>query len=227
METGLSRDSISWAVERLRKTLEESAAELNELDGKLGDGDLGATLARASEALANDSHNLPEDVGSAFLRCAMTFSREAAGTYGTLMATGLMAVAKLTKGRTVVPWNETPSLLGAALTSMSERGRSQLGDKTVLDVLEAARQATQGIDSPDEILAAANVAVGDTIKEFRSRPFRQGRARIFSNSVMEMDDPGMIAFKRIVEGLTKMPVSPFESERMVTSNENAAQNSRR
>ena len=31
---------------------------------------------------------------------------------------------------------------------MSQRGKGQLGDKTVLDVLEAARAATEGIEDP-------------------------------------------------------------------------------
>ncbi len=203
MQDGLSTASISRAVGRLRNTLEQSAGELNELDGKLGDGDLGATMARAGAALAEDLPNLPSDVGMAFLRCAQTFSRESAGTYGTLMATGLMAAAKATKGRTTVPWVEVSSLLGAALAAMSNRGNAQLGDKTVLDALEAARDATEGLEDPVAQLGAADRSITAAIDEYRDRPFRQGRARIFGSKGIGLDDPGMIALKRIVEGLAE------------------------
>jgi dihydroxyacetone kinase-like protein len=203
MQDGLSTASISWAASRLRNTLEQSASELNELDGKLGDGDLGATMARAGAALANDLPNLPSDVGMAFLRCAQTFSRESAGTYGTLMATGLMAAAKATKGRTTVPWVEVSSLLGAALAAMSNRGNAQLGDKTVLDAIEAAREATEGLEDPVVQLGAADRRITAAIDVYRDRPFRQGRARIFGSKGVGLDDPGMIALKRIVEGLAK------------------------
>jgi phosphoenolpyruvate---glycerone phosphotransferase subunit DhaL len=203
MQDGLSTASISWAVGQLRDALERSASELNELDGKIGDGDLGATMARAGTALAKDQPNLPPDVGMAFLRCAQTFSRESAGTYGTLMATGLMAVAKATKGRVVVPWVEVSSLLGIALSAMSDRGKAQLGDKTVLDAIEAAREATQSLQDPVSLLDAADRAITAAIDQYRDRPFRQGRARIFSSNAVGLDDPGMIALKRIVEGLTE------------------------
>jgi phosphoenolpyruvate---glycerone phosphotransferase subunit DhaL len=203
MQDGLSTASISQAVVRLRNTLEKSAGELNELDAKLGDGDLGATMARAGVALASDQPNLPNDVGMAFLRCAQIFSRESAGTYGTLMATGLMAAAKATKGRTIVPWGETSSLLGVALAAMSDRGKAQLGDKTVLDAIEAARGATEGLEDPTAVLDAADRAISATIDKYRDCPFRQGRARIFGSKGIGQDDPGMIAFKRIVEGLAE------------------------
>jgi dihydroxyacetone kinase-like protein len=203
MQDGLSTASISWAVGQLRDTLERSASELNELDGKIGDGDLGATMARAGAALAKDRPNLPPDVGMAFLRCAQIFSRESAGTYGTLMATGLMAAAKATKGRVIVPWVEVSSLLAVALSAMSDRGKAQLGDKTVLDAIEAAREATKRLEDPASLLDAADRAITAAIDQYRDLPFRQGRARIFSSNAVGLDDPGMIALKRIVEGLAE------------------------
>ncbi len=39
------------------------------------------------------------------------------------------------------------------------------------------------------------------LAEFRDRPFRQGRARIFGEKGLGRDDPGMVAFRRIVESL--------------------------
>ena len=195
----MTADSIRWAVGRLAEKLVPRAGELNELDAAVGDGDLGVTLTRAAEGLARDLPQLPDDVGMALLRCAQSVSRTSSGTYGTILATGLMAAAKATKGRVLVPWAEISALLGGALKSISQRSQGQLGDKTVLDAIEAARRATEGLDNPTVMVAAADRAIAASIDQFRNLPFRQGRARIFGSKSIGRDDPGMIAFKRIIE----------------------------
>jgi len=197
----LTTDSLRWAIGRFSDRARQSAGDLNELDGALGDGDLGVTLLRAAERLTNEASNLPDDVGMALLKCAQCFTSVSASTYGTLLATGLMAAAKLTKGRTAVPWAETSALLGAALHAMTARGKGNLGDKTVLDAVEAARSAAEGLDDPSAIAAAADAAIGDAIARLRERQFQQGRARIFGAKGIGRDDPGMVAFRQIVASL--------------------------
>jgi dihydroxyacetone kinase-like protein len=201
MSDQLTTASIVWALNRVKQSLPRHADELNALDGALGDGDLGVTLSRAAERLQTDSPDAAGDVGLLLLNTAKAFSGASGSTYGTLLATGLMAAAKQTKGRSAVPWSEVSGLLGAAGTAMAARGKSQLGDKTVLDVIEAARRATETIDDPAKLTPAAIAAIDATLAEFRTAPFKQGRARIFGEKGVGRDDPGMIAFKRIVESL--------------------------
>jgi hypothetical protein len=50
-------------------------------------------------------------------------------------------------------------------------------------------------------------AIADAIIQLRDLPFRQGRARIFGSKGIGRDDPGMVAFKRIVESLGSPPTS--------------------
>jgi dihydroxyacetone kinase-like protein len=197
----MTTDSLRWAIGRFAEQMRRCADELNALDGALGDGDLGVNMLRAAQRLTDDAPGLPADLGMALLKCAQAFTSVSASTYGTLVATGLMAAAKLTKGRTEVPWSETSSLLGAALKAMSDRGKGQLGDKTVLDGVEAARQATEGLEDPALIATAAAAAIEETLKQFRFRQFRQGRARIFGEKGIGLDDPGTVALLRIVEAL--------------------------
>jgi dihydroxyacetone kinase-like protein len=84
---------------------------------------------------------------------------------------------------------------------MSDRGKGQLGDKTVLDALNAVRLATEGLDEPAAQVKAAIQAVDQTMADFRGHPFRRGRARIFGDKGLELDDPGMVALKRIIQSL--------------------------
>lgn len=195
-------DSLRRAIGLVATKIEGCADELNQLDGNLGDGDLGVTMLRGVQGLRVAADELPVDVGMALLKCAQVFTKVSGSTYGTLLATGLMAAAKATRGRSNVPWIETSALLGAALEAMMKRGRGALGDKTVLDALEAARAATDGLSDPEQLAAAADDAVADALDRFRDQRARQGRARIFGEKSVGIDDPGMIAFKHVVEALT-------------------------
>jgi hypothetical protein len=117
------------------------------------------------------------------------------------MATGLMAAAKMTKGHPDIAWRDLAGLLDVALTAMSSRGKAQLGDKTVLDALDAVRRAIAGGEDPARMLASATDEVRAVLDRLRQRPARQGRARIFADRTIGRDDPGMIVIQRVLEAL--------------------------
>ncbi|MGD0225537.1 MAG: dihydroxyacetone kinase subunit L [Terriglobia bacterium] len=201
MQKFLTTQVLSGALARVAAKMESCSDELNALDAQLGDGDLGVTMVRGARAVASELPNLPHDVGMALLKCAQAFTKVSGSTYGTLLATGLMSAAKATKGRKEVPWSEVSSLLANALGAMAQRSGGKLGEKTVLDALEAVRAATEGIGDPAALVAAADQAMDHCLDRLRNQPARQGRARIFGEKTVGRDDPGMVAFQRIIEGL--------------------------
>jgi dihydroxyacetone kinase-like protein len=201
MSLTLTTTLLREALQRMVRKFEACADELNSLDAQLGDGDLGVTMVRGLRGVAAEIPNLPDDIGMAFMKCAQAFTRLSGSTYGTLLATGLTSTAKATKGRTEIPWSEIPWLLGGALQAMSRRSGAQLGEKTVLDALEAARAATQGLDGPQALVTAADQAVAECLDRFRQQPARQGRARIFGEKSVGKDDPGMVALQRMIDAL--------------------------
>jgi dihydroxyacetone kinase-like protein len=82
---------------------------------------------------------------------------------------------------------------------MSERGSASLGDKTVLDTIDAAARA---LDShPEDSVSAVIAATDETLASFRNQQSKIGRARIFSDRSVGLDDPGMVAFRVMVEAL--------------------------
>jgi phosphoenolpyruvate---glycerone phosphotransferase subunit DhaL len=190
---------LTAALNRVAAKTETAAAELNAADGALGDGDLGITVSRGFAEAAAAS--LPADVGMAFLECSKAFQRVSSSSYGTLVATAFMAAAKATKGREAVPVTEVPVLLQAALDAMMARGKGNLGDKTVLDSLEAVVAALRGAGEADNMLPAAAKAATDTLESFKVKPNKLGRARMFGDGSIGLYDPGQLAFCRIVEGL--------------------------
>jgi dihydroxyacetone kinase-like protein len=192
---------LSAGLARIAAHMEGAADALNTIDGQLGDGDLGVTMQRGSREITKALPTLPADVGMALMACAQAFTRASGSSYGTLLATALLNAAKATKGRTEVPWSEVPALLAGALAAMMARGKASLGEKTVLDALDAAARAVEGQDDPAKMLAAATAAVDATLERMRNMPAKVGRARIFADRSVGLDDPGQVAFREILRGL--------------------------
>ena len=202
MAESLTTEVLREAIRRLKAQAESCADELSAIDGTLGDGDLGVTLVRGLRSVAEQADDLAPDLGAALLQCAKALVSLSGSTYGTLLATGAMSVAKATKGRTEVGWREAADLLDGALEAMQRRGKAELGDKTVLDAIAATVEALRGADAPEAMLPAAQHAVREAIAEFRGREARQGRARMFGENSIGKDDPGMVAWLRLLEGLS-------------------------
>ncbi|MEM7490826.1 MAG: dihydroxyacetone kinase subunit L [Pseudomonadota bacterium] len=188
------------AATRLRDAMEVEAEGLNAADGALGDGDLGVTMRRGSRAVAERAADMPdEDFGKALMVAAQAFTKTSASSYGTLIATGLMAAAKEAKGREAVAPADLAGLVSAARDKMMERGKAALGQKTVLDSLDAIAEAL--VDAGDPAVAAVQAAEAAQVA-FRDKPAQVGRARIFAEKSVGMDDPGMLAMTKIVRAVT-------------------------
>lgn len=198
----LDRAALAAGLARIADHMEQAAEELNALDGQLGDGDLGVTLVRGGRAVRELLPALPEDLGQALMQVATAFTRSSGSSFGTLTATGLLAAAKALKGRDRADWSEIAALLDAARDAMQARGKAALGDKTVLDALDAAARAAEGRAEPAAIQAAALAAVDATMDRMRPLQARIGRARIFGAKSEGLDDPGMRAFRHMLAALT-------------------------
>jgi dihydroxyacetone kinase-like protein len=194
----LTSKDLAAALKRAAGPLQQAAAELNAADGALGDGDLGVTVSRGFAEAAEAS--LPDDLGQAFMECARAMQRVSSSSYGTLLATGMMSAAKALKGRSELSSSETPALIEGALAAMMARGKGSLGDKTVLDSLDAMAKAMRGAPA-DELYRRGLDAARDALEEFKGKPNKLGRARMFGEGSVGLYDPGQLALLRIVEAL--------------------------
>lgn len=177
-----------------------AAPELNELDGLLGDGDLGATLEKCgrliNEALGGEFET-PADV---FKVCAMACTRASGSSFGTLLAVAFMTLAKETMGESKLQPGMVEPLLGNILEALMDRGKASLGDKTMLDSLESIRLAADGLVDGGALIGLAQKAARSALDDYRDKPNKIGRARMFSEKSIGMDDPGMVAVLRLVGG---------------------------
>lgn len=192
----IDKEALLAAIDRISTAMERDFDELNTVDGALGDGDLGVTMTRGMRAISEMKDGLPDDIGMALFQCAQAFTKSSGSSYGTLLATGLMSAAKTLKGSTNIEPAQISALVAGARDKMQERGKAELGGKTVLDALDYVAKATDGADQMAD--AAAN-AVDQALDDFRDKPATIGRARIFGEKSIGLDDPGMLAMQRVIK----------------------------
>jgi len=196
----IDTDALRRAIDRILVKIEAGHERLTELDGKLGDGDLGITLSKAFRELQAVAPSLPDDLGRAFVQAGAAVSKVSSSSFGTLMATGLMAAGKQVKGETSIGLDRVSGLLDAAVDAMKARGGADLGDKTVLDSLHAVARAIEGRQDAAAMLAAAGQGAEAALADFRGKPSKIGRARIFADRSVGLDDAGMVAMQVMVSG---------------------------
>jgi dihydroxyacetone kinase-like protein len=83
---------------------------------------------------------------------------------------------------------------------MLARGGAAVGDKTVIDGLDAVAEALRRAEPADYSTAAAQGSQ-QALEAFRDRPNRIGRARMYGEKSQGLDDPGMLALARLCAAL--------------------------
>lgn len=189
------RSALSGICAKLNAATEE----LNALDAVLGDGDLGGTMASIAKSVQSEIETLPDDLGEALLRIVRAMSRTSGSSFSGVVLAGVMKAGANLRGRTSIAPPELPALIKASVDNMSERGGAKLGDKSLLDALAAVGKALEGKN--ENLAVEADRAVAAALDAFRPLPCKIGRARLAGERSIGRDDPGMVAFKRMVEGL--------------------------
>ncbi len=189
----LTSVDVSLAVRHIASQLEELEPTLNAADSRLGDGDTGTMLARMGRGLTEADLEASTDLGEVFMTLTKATLASTGSSLGTLIGTAFMTFAKATKGKSELEWTAVSGLLDDAVTAMSARGKSALGDKTILDSLNAIARATESAENRDEFVARARVGAQTALDDLRDQPCQIGRARMYREQSIGVDDPGMLA----------------------------------
>lgn len=192
---------LAHALPRWCAAMHAAAPELNALDGRLGDADLGATLDKCATLMEQALPGLPDSLEGIFKRCAQASAKASGSSFGTLLTVALMTAGKHCAGRESLSTQDVAALLSEVIATLSARGGAALGDKTVLDGLDAIQRALSGAAADAPALALAGAAVRESLDAFRDKPNRMGRARMFADKTIGLDDPGMVALQRMVDTL--------------------------
>jgi len=192
----LTAEDLISLFQSWKKLFAEQRDFLITLDGKVGDSDLGITMSKsfaaAAETLAAEG---PDGGISKLLRSAgATMARTAPSTMGTLTASGFLRASKAVEGMSELGTAEMAAFWRAFCDAIAERGKANIGGKTVLDVLDPIatsleQQARLGA-SLDDALNVTAEAAANALELTKAMLAQHGKAAAFQEKTIGLQDAG-------------------------------------
>ena len=177
----------------------KSYDEFNAADGKIGDGDLGITILNGLEEINNNIEKFTDDLSTNFMLCSQAFVKKSGSSFGTLIAFSFMNISKNLKGKNTCDNKDIITMIDTAMSTIQERGKTKVGDKTILDtldfILRNLKATKDNINYPELFKSSANEA----LNAFKGKKILIGRARMFEDKTKDLDDPGMLALHKLSE----------------------------
>ena len=189
LDTALKKRLIAAAA----AAVIDHAEELTELDRAVGDGDHGLNMKRGFEAVLADADNLAgkplaEMLKGAGTHLVMTIGGASGPLYGSL----LLAMGKAA-GEGPLDLAAAARLLAEGVEAVKKRGKSDAGEKTMLEVLlpVSRRLSAAGGGEASADLAAELGAIADAgLESTRAMRATKGRASFLGERSIGHLDPG-------------------------------------
>ena len=148
------------------------------------------------EEINNNITKFNDDLGSNFMLCSEAFVKKSGSSFGTLIAFSFMNISKKLKGKTECNHEDIIMIFETALKTIIERGKTNLGDKTIADSLNLIIKKLKENNNYPEIF---KLATKQALEDFKGKKIKIGRARMFEDKTKDLDDPGMFAFYKLSE----------------------------
>lgn len=178
--------TIADLLARVVATIREHAEELTALDQAIGDGDHGINMRRGWDAVADEAEAIAVlPFGQALQKTGMTLVMKVGGASGPLYGTLLMAMGKA-GDHMPADAAGARSVLTAGVEAVKARGKSDVGAKTMLDVLQPVAQAL----AAGEDIAGVRRATDQALETTRDMLATKGRAAFLGERSVGHLDPG-------------------------------------
>ncbi|MFD7289248.1 dihydroxyacetone kinase subunit DhaL [Streptomyces sp. NPDC059863] len=211
-----SAADLTFVVRSIARTAVDNERAFGDLDAVAGDGDFGYSLARGFEIVLSDWDALASDSPAEFLKkVALVISKRVGGTSGPLWGTAFLRAAGAVKDRQELNAADAVAMLRAAAEGIKVRGKSDLGDKTLLDALIPMtdaleqrlkqRSAAGGAAAGEPAVGGAELAAlaattaraaADATAPMRAR---RGRQSYTGERSIGSPDPGAVAIAVMAE----------------------------
>jgi phosphoenolpyruvate---glycerone phosphotransferase subunit DhaL len=175
-----------------------SADELTDLDRAIGDGDHGTNMRRGFEAVLAAADELSaKSFGESLKGVGTTLVMKVGGASGPLYGTLFLSLGKSLSDE--VSREQVAEAFAAAIDAVKARGKSEAGQKTMLDVffpvLAVLREGGEGF--PARLRTTARLAAENTIPMKAIR----GRASFLGERSIGHMDPGARSSELIVDAV--------------------------
>jgi dihydroxyacetone kinase-like protein len=175
-----------------------NADELTDLDRAIGDGDHGSNMRRGFEAVLAAADELSaRSFGESLKGVGTMLVMKVGGASGPLYGTLFLSLGKSLADE--VSREQIAEAFAAAIDAVKARGKSEAGQKTMLDVffpvLAVLREGGEGV--PARLKATARLAAENTIPMKAIR----GRASFLGERSIGHMDPGARSSELIVDAV--------------------------
>ena len=184
---------LAW-IDKQNAVFCDKKEYLTDLDAAIGDADHGINMNRG---FAKVMEKLPtvadKDLPTILKTVGMTLMSSVGGASGPLYGTFWMKGAMALDGKTEMTTADFKAFLEAAVGGIVQRGRPELGDKTMYDlwgpVLAAVKAADDATPLPEVVAAALPVAEAALAATIPLQA-RKGRASYLGERSIGHPDPG-------------------------------------
>jgi dihydroxyacetone kinase len=207
----LGRQAAAVLV-RVRDVVVEYEEELGRLDAIAGDGDHGIGMRRGVDAAVAAAEQALEQEGGASPSRVLTaageaWSERAGGTSGALWGSAVIAAGLALGNRESYSAQDAAAAVSAFVNAITELGKAEPGDKTMVDALLPFRdtflgELDGGASMGASLAAAAAAARTAADRTADLRPLK-GRARPLAEKSLGHPDPGAVSFGLITERIAQ------------------------
>ncbi|MBW4631017.1 MAG: dihydroxyacetone kinase subunit L [Iphinoe sp. HA4291-MV1] len=191
----VTKEQILRWLQTFAAQIEQNKDYLTELDAAIGDADHGINMERGfKKAIAQLPTVADKDIGSILKTVSMTLISSIGGASGPLYGTLFLRASTAVAGKQELTAEDMLGMLKAGLDGVLGRGKAQLGDKTMVDVLSPAvstfQQAVSEGKGTLEAMQRAVAAAEQGMKETTPMIAKKGRASYLGERSMGHQDPG-------------------------------------
>jgi dihydroxyacetone kinase-like protein len=180
------------------QTLIDHVDELTELDSAIGDGDHGLNMKRGALAIQGKldgwrGGSLNDALKAAGTTCMATIGGSSGPVFGTLL---------VTLARELPASPRAPDLAAALATSiaaLTRLGKAEVGQKTLLDVLDPVQRLLAASDPDDaDLKARVKQCANDSAAATAAMDATRGRASFLGDRALGHVDPGSRSMALII-----------------------------
>ena len=196
---------IEW-LEKSAALFNENKDYLTDLDSAIGDADHGANMARGFNAVKAKLPALADkDMGTILKTSGMTLLSSVGGASGPLYGAFFMRAANISTDKTALDGADLAKLLEDGSNGIVQRGRAEVGDKTMIDAWTPAVAALKTslasgknfYEAMQACVAAAEQGMQATIP----LQAKKGRASYLGERSIGHQDPGATSTYLLLKAL--------------------------
>lgn len=189
---------IARIIRACTQTLVDHVEELTELDAAIGDGDHGLNMKRGALAIRGklpelEAKSLNDALKTMGMTCMSTVGGSSGPVFGTLL---------VTLGKELPPDPNAADLaraLAAGIAALSRLGKVEVGQKTLLDVLDPVQKVLAA--GGEDLVARVRRCALDSAQATAQMDAIKGRASFLGERALGHVDPGSRSMALIIAAL--------------------------